>query len=224
MFEKVDDLMPGGAKASGMIAITYWLDALRYGREDDADTIDNATKFAEKAIALGDPDGFGHTVLARLRLLERRHDEALALSEEAVTRRVSCPLAHAVHGDVLHYCGKPNQAIKEIKKAVGYARINAPWMANVLAASYRDTGELMPSLSTAKEALRIDPENLDGHVVLCTDYILSESIEEARQVAQKILRIDPSFSTRRYLERQPYIDDAVLKKIASALHGAGLPD
>ena len=163
-------------------------------------------------------------MLAQLRLLEHRHDEAMALSEEAATRRVSCPLAHAVYGDVLRYCGNPRQAIKEVKKAVRYARFYAPWMANVLAASYRDTGKMPPSLACVNESLRLDPENLEGYVVLCTDYSLSKSHEDAQRVAQKILQIDPSFTIRRYVERQPYRDDAALKKIATALHEAGLPD
>jgi class 3 adenylate cyclase/TolB-like protein len=224
MFEKVDELIPGGAKASGLIAFTYWADAFRFGSEDDARSIKNAAKSAEKAIALGDPDGFGHTVLARLRLLEHRHDEALALAEEATTRRVCCPLANAVHGDVLRYYGRPNQAIKEVKKSVRYARFYAPWMANVLAASYRDLGEFKPSLSIAREALRLDPENVDGLVILCTDYILAKSNRDARQIAEKILEIDPSFSIQRYVNKQPYRNDAVLKDIATSLREAGLPN
>ncbi len=96
--------------------------------------------------------------------------------------------------------------------------------ATTLAQSYRDTGQIIPSVSVTHESLRLDPENLDGHVLLCTDYSLSNSPEDARRVGQEILRIDPSFSTPRYVETQPYKDSAALEVIVKALREAGLPD
>jgi len=223
-FEKVEELLPGNGDTYGMIAFTYWLDAFRYGDGDIAESIRQAAEYAEKAVALGDKNGFGHTVLAYLRLRDRRHDEALSLSEEAVLRRVSCPLANAVYGDVLRYRGEPDRAITEVKKAVRHARIYAPWMANVLAASYRDRGEFVPSEFAARESLRLDPENLDGHVILCTDYVLSKALVQARDVGQQILQIDPHFSVQRYIEKQPYLNDVATERIATALREAGLPD
>ena len=133
-------------------------------------------------------------------------------------------MAIGLFADVLHYCGKPGQAIEQIKRAVLRERMYPAWMANVLAGSYRDAGEIIPSLSVAKESLRLDPENLDGHIVLCTDYGLSNSLENARRVGQEILRIDPSFSTTRYVETQPYEDNASVEVIVEALREAGLPD
>ena len=56
------------------------------------------------------------------------------------------------------------------------------------------------------------------------DYSLSNSLENARRVGQEILQIDPSFLIRRYVESQPYRDDATLENIATALREAGLPD
>lgn len=223
LYKKVDALMPENADTYGMISFTYWLDAFRYGGDDQEESIKRAREYAEKSVLLGDRNGFGHTVLASLRLYERRHEDALGLAKIAVTRRVSCPLANAVYGDVLRYRGEPGRAIKEAKKAIRLSRIFAPWMANVLAASYRDSGEFTPSEFAARESLRLDPENLDGHVILCTNYVLSKSLEQAREVGQEILQIDPNFSVQRYIEMQPYQDEAVTKNIETALIKAGLP-
>ena len=183
-----------------------------------------ATALAEKAIELGDPDGFGRTVLASVRLYQRRHGEALALSESAASVRLNCPIAKAVHSNVLHFNGHHVQAIEYVKSAVKHGRIYPPWMAAVLAASYRDSGQIAPSISVANECLRIDSESLDGHVLLCTDYILSRSAHEAQRAAREILRIQPSFKISTYLETQPYKHSETSESIASALRAAGLPE
>lgn len=223
MFEELDEVLPDQPQALALLALTHWFDAFRGWSEDTPRSIERAAELAEKAVALGDPDGFGHIVMGHVRLFERRHDEALSLSGEASARRRSCPLAHGVFADVLRYCGEPGRAVKQIKKAVSHARMYPAWMANVLAGSYRDTGQISAAVAMAQEALRVDPENLGGHAILCTAYGLANAREDAHRVAEKMLTIDPSFSIRRYLEGEPYKDRGALEVIVKALRDVGLP-
>ncbi|MCK5363045.1 MAG: hypothetical protein KAR22_08765, partial [Gammaproteobacteria bacterium] len=85
-------------------------------------------------------------------------------------------------------------------------------------------GQIAPSVAVANECLRLDPENLDAHVLLCTDYSMSNSADDARRVAQEILSIKPAFSISAYIETQPYRDNRTLEGIVGALREAGLPD
>jgi tetratricopeptide (TPR) repeat protein len=224
IFEELNQILPDAPQALALIAFTHWLDVMRGYSDDSAKSIETATSYAEKAIDLGDVDGFGHVVLGSVRLYQRRHEEALQLTDKAVTVRVSCPLARAVHSNVLHFNGQHDQAIKNIKSAVKHARIYPPWMANLLSASYRDKGQIDSSISMANECLRLDPENLDGHVLLCTDFVMSGAVDDARKVTAEILRIDPSFSISGYVERQPYKDSETLDSVVGALREAGIPD
>lgn len=224
IFVEVNQRLPESPQALAMIAYTHWLDVMRGWSDDPVQSIELATANAEMAIERGDRDGFGHVVLASVRLFQSQHDEALVLSEKAVTVRRNCPLATAVHSNVLHFNGQNDRAIKGIKSAVKRARIYPPWMANLLSASYRESGEIERSIAIANECLRLDPENLDGHILLCTDYILSNAVDDARNVAQDILSIDPFFSISAYLQRQPYRDPEALQRLARALRDAGLPD
>jgi len=224
IFEELREILPDSPQALALMAYTNWLDVTRGWSNDPVKSIARATFQAEKAVELGDPDGFGHVLLGSVRLFQRQHDEALALSEKGASIRISCPLAAAVHSNVLHFNGKNDQAIKSVKSAIKHARIYPPWMANVLSASYRDSGQIAPSISVANEILRLDPQNLDGHVLLCTDYSLSNSVDDAHRVAQEILNIEPSFSVSTYMETQPYKDSKTLEDIVGALRDAGLPD
>ncbi len=223
-FEELNEICPGSPQAVALMAFTNWVDVLRGWSSEPDQSMERAATQAEEAIELGDPDGFGHIVLGSVRLFQRRHDEALALSEEAVSVRTSCPLARAVRSNVLHFNGQHDRAIKNVKTAVKHARIYPPWMANVLSASYRDSGQIAPSVAVANESLRLDPENLDAHVLLCTDYSMSNSTDDARRVAQEILSIEPSFSISAYAETQPYKDSETLEGIVGALRDAGLPE
>lgn len=224
IFEELGEILPDSPQAPALIAFTNWVDAMRGWSDDPAQSIERAATQAEKAIELGDLDGFGHLVLGSVRLFQRQHEEALALSEKAVSVRSCCPLAIAVYSNVLHFNGQHDRAIKNIKTAVKHARIYPAWVANVLSASYRDSGRIAPSISVANECLRLDPENLEGHVLLCTNYSLSNSVDDARKVAQEILSIEPSFSISAYVETQPYKDSKTLQGIVGALRDAGLPD
>ncbi len=223
-FEELNEICPGSPQALALMAFTNWVDVLRGWSSEPDQSMERAATQAEEAIELGDPDGFGHIVLGSVRLFQGRHDEALALSEEAVSVRTSCPLARAVHSNVLHFNGQHDRAIRNVKTAVKHARIYPPWMANVLSASYRDSGQIAPSVAVANECLRLDPENLDAHVLLCTDYSMSNSADDARGVAQEILSIKPAFSISAYIETQPYRDNRTLEGIVGALREAGLPD
>ena len=224
IFQEVSDLLPDSPQGLAVIALTYWLEVMRGYSDDAARSMASAADYAQRAIELGDYDGFGHVVLGSVRLYQRKHEEALALSEKARGIRINCPLARAVHSNVLHFSGQQDQAIKDIKTAVKHARIYPPWMAHVLSASYRDTGRLESSIAIANECLRLNPEDLDGLVLLCTGYVLSDAIDEARKVAQDILHVEPTFTIAGYIERQPYKDESTLVGVVEALRGAGLPD
>ncbi len=224
IFEQLTEMLPDSPQALALAAYTNWLGVMRGWSKDPAQSIERATALAQKSIERGDPDGFGRIVLASVRLFQRRHDEALTLSEGAVSVRQSCPLSKGVYANVLHFNGDPVQAIENVKRAVKHARIYPPWMAALLAASYRDIGQMAQSICVANECLRADPDNLDGYVLLCTDYSLSNSAHEAQKVAREILRIHPSFKISAYLETQPYKDSKTLETIAGALREAGLPE
>jgi tetratricopeptide (TPR) repeat protein len=133
-------------------------------------------------------------------------------------------VARAVHANVLNYIGEHERAIEYCKAALKHARLYPPWMVNLLSASYRDNGQLPASINVASECLRLDPENLDTHVLLCTDYHFSGQHDEAMRVANEIASRDPSFSVSEYVATLPSKDVATLERIAEALHDSGLSD
>ena len=99
-----------------------------------------------------------------------------------------------------------------------------PWMISNVVAALRDNGQIEASISTANEALKLFPEDLDLLVALCTSYELSSLLAEAEKLASQILDIDPTFSISQYANGQPYSDRSVLNCIVESLKRAGLPE
>lgn len=223
MLEKLDEVEPDLPLCLGMIALTHWRDAKFGWSEDAAESLRKASQYAQRTIDLGDPEGFGHAIIGHALVHQRRHDAALESSLEALSRRPSCPLANGLLAEVMQYCGEPHRAVMQIREAMRLVRVFPPWMINTLAASLRDNDELADSISAANQAVRLFPDEPDGLAILCCDYGLSASLDEAQKVGRHLRRVDPSFSISRYAESQPYKDKAVVDRIVEGLSRAGLP-
>jgi class 3 adenylate cyclase/tetratricopeptide (TPR) repeat protein len=163
------------------------------------------------------------THLRDAQFYQRRHQEALNSCSEALARRPSCPMANGLLAEVMQFCGEPGQAIAQIRNAIRHVRASPPWMINILAASFRDNDDIDAAISTAKEAVRLFPDELYGRVVLCGALALVTAEGAAAELAQEIVRIDPSFTISRYAETLPYEDKATLDRITEGLDRAGLP-
>jgi hypothetical protein len=97
-------------------------------------------------------------------------------------------------------------------------------MINVLAAAYRDCGEVELSIPAAKESVRLDPLKNDARLILCSDYEFAADHDQARLIADEIIAGDPAFHLSAYAKSQPYKSLAPLERVIEALREAGLPD
>jgi tetratricopeptide (TPR) repeat protein len=155
--------------------------------------------------------------------LHRRHEEALADCYKAVELRPNCPTANSYLANVLHYCGRPTEAIAKLKEAIRITPVYPPWYMALLAAAYRESGQLAQSITAARHGIRLSPADLEPRLALCSAYVLAGQLQQARQAAQEIVAIDPTFSTGRYLADQPFKEDRTAQRLADSLREAGLP-
>lgn len=224
MFEEVSRLEPNSGTAPSIIALTHWLDAISGWTDNVEQSMAQAVRWAEKSTEFQDHNGFGSVTLGQIKLLEGKHNEALTHAQEAGSIRCNCPLSHGQLANVLNYCGDAPAAVKSARYALNLTRIYPVWMINVLAAAYRDSGELNLSIAAAKEAARLDPKQTAARAILCSDYVLADRLDEARSMAREIVAIDPGFRLSSYARSQPYKDPEVLDDLIQVLRGAGLPD
>jgi class 3 adenylate cyclase/TolB-like protein len=224
MFEELTRVQPESVLGPSNISVTHWLDAFFGWTDPSAGSIEQAACWAKKAMEYEDNNGIGHAVFGHLQLLEGKYDEALAICSKGIELRSSCPLAHGLLGLVLNYTGDARAAIKRVREALQLERVYPAWMINVLATAYRDCGEVELSIPAAKEAMRLDPQQNDARLILCSDYNLAADHDQAQRVAAEIIASDPTFRLSTYAKSQPYKTQAPLERVLEALREAGLPD
>jgi adenylate cyclase len=169
-------------------------------------------------------NGIGHAVFGHLQLLDGKYDEALATCSKGAELRASCPLAHGLLGLVLNFCGDAEAAVKSVREALQLEKVYPAWLIDILAAAYRDCGDVELSIPAAKESIRLNPQNNDARLILCSDYTLAADQDQARRVADEIIASDPAFCLSTYAKSQPYKNPAMLERLVIALREAGLPD
>ncbi|NIO40642.1 MAG: tetratricopeptide repeat protein [Burkholderiales bacterium] len=223
-FERVAKLAPHTSLGPTYVAFSHWWDAFRGWSDAPSQSLDLAAEWAEKAIAMEDCDGQAHHVMAHVLLLRREHDEALELAQQSVSLRPQCANANGHLGNILYYYGKPGEAAERMKRAIRNTPVYAPWFVDVLAASYKEDGQLDNATAAAREALRLKPDDLDARLILIDAYQAAGRNARAHEIAQELLAIDPDFSLARWSELQPYREGAVLTRIVASLRRAGLPE
>ncbi len=223
-FERVTRLAPDSALGPTHVAFSHWWDAFRGWSDSPSRSLDLAGEWAAKAITMEDADGQAHAVMAHVHLLRREHDKALEVAQQAVFIRPQCVHANGHLGNILYYYGKPVEAAERVKRAIRNTPVYSPWLVDILAASYKEAGQLDNATAAAREALRLKPDDVDARFVLIGAYQAAGRHERAREIAEQVLAVNPDFSLAAWSARQPYREPATLTRIVESLRTAGLPE
>ena len=224
LFEELTRVQPDSVVGPSYVSVTHWMDAFFDWTDPASGSMEQAATWAKKAMEYEENNGIGHAVFGHLQLLDGNYDEALATCSMGAKLRSSCPLAHGLLGLVLTYCGDAKSAVKSVKEALQLEKDYPVWLIDILAAAYRDCGDVELSIPAAKESLRLNPRNNDARLILCSDYKLAAEHDQARRVADEIIASDPAFRLSDYAKSHPYKNSAALDRLMNVLRDAGLPD
>jgi adenylate cyclase len=162
-------------------------------------------------------------VLAHVRLLDREFEAALEAGRRALLIRPGCANANGFFGNVLHYCGEQIDAITHIRKGIRLQPVYPPFFASTLATAYLATRQAESASAVAKEALRLNPRDLQSRFVLVVASQLAGNPALARVFAGEMLHMETGFSVRQYCNDQPYRDPATIHALVETGLAAGLP-
>jgi len=88
--------------------------------------------------------------------------------------------------------------------------------------AYREMGWYEESITAYKKAIRRQPDNLFGYLVLTATYSLLGREDEAHAAVAEILRIIPKFSLYYFAKTRLHIDPANTGSYIDALRKTGL--
>jgi adenylate cyclase len=204
---------------AGITMMDVWLGISKSPK----DSLMKAIELAQKATSLNDSLAGAHSLLGFLYVQVREHEKGIAAGERALERAPNSADAHSFLAQMLNFSGRPEEAIAHNEKAFRLNPIAPPSFYYIHAAhTYRLTARYEDAVKMCKELLSRWPNNVPAHVQLVLGYTAWGHNEEARAVAQNLLRIDPKFSAQQFVNAMPYKDPALSAKTLELMHKASL--
>ena len=221
MFKEAIALDPNYSAAYQNLAWTHIFDVGYGWTKSRAKSLEKASEFAEKALALDDSQAYAYAALSAVHVQKGELKEAVALREKAVALVPNSANYHALLGlGILWMGGRTDEAIQEFKIANRLDPFPPNWILYYLGVAYRVKGEYDKAIEIFKKVIKRNPDYLLSHLGLAACYGLQGREEEARASATEVLRIRPNFSIAKI--KSPYRDPADKSRTLEVLRKAGL--
>ncbi|MHC4791913.1 MAG: adenylate/guanylate cyclase domain-containing protein, partial [Planctomycetota bacterium] len=228
LFKQAVELDPNYAFAWISIAWTHLLD-FRYGWGDSrAESLKTGIEIVKKASALDDTQSEVHSFWNVAYLFQRQYEKAIAEGKQAVALGPSDATSHILLSMALHFAGNFEESIFHANKAMRLSPYYPTWYLKYLAMSYCMAGAYEKAIAPLKKAIeraKVERGQLvPPHIHLVHTFVGLGQIEEAKALADTVLKLDPNFSLGNWQKSLFYKDPADLDRHLNALRKAGLPE
>jgi adenylate cyclase len=223
-FERALEINPAFTPALSMLGLTL-TDQARFGWEKDrAATYDAAMDCAARALAADPGCGEAYLVIGYVCIFQRRHDEAVAAGEKAVTFTPSGWGAYHMAGMYHGYAGNFRKAAlyEEQAQRLSPLHLNVSMVDEARARFH--LGDFAAARDTALRVLAEKPRWLTAQTILVAALWNLGSEDEARVIARELLVRHPDFSISRWARGLPYRRQEDLDTLLTPLRRAGLPE
>jgi adenylate cyclase len=220
--EEAIALDPEHSLLYAMLATTHFMDLYYQSSESPLVSFAQASKNTKKALALDNESSVAHFALSHLYLARKEHDKAIAAIERAIALNPNGAYNYTQLGWVLTCSGRAEEAIKILGKAMRLNPIPPPQYLHLFGISYQLLGRYEDSIEMEKMVLKRAPNHVFANINLTAAYSASGREEEARQQAEKLLELDPTFSLDKCVEMLPLKDKAEVERFIDYLRKAGL--
>ena len=223
-FERALEINSVFTPALYMLGFTL-TDQARFGWEKDrAASYEAALDCATRALAADPGCGEAYTVISYVRTFQRRHGEAVAAGEKAITLSPSGTVAYHMAGMSHGYAGNCRKAALYEEQAHRLCPIHQnQYMVDEARARFH-LSDFMAARDIASRVLTEKPRWLTAHSVLVAALWSLGSEDEARVVAKELLVRHPNFSVGRWARGLPYRRQEDLDTLLNPLRMAGLPE
>lgn len=218
---RVDPLYAGAWDGLGW---TYFLDAWHGWTPTPDESMRQALEFAKRAVELDPKRGRAYALLGVITLMSGDHDAAIGNFERARQYSPGDAEAAALMAYALTYTGDLERAEAAIRQAARLSPNSPEWYRWTLARVDRLRGNLPAAAEALARKLPDFPESIVPRVELVLTYVGIGRRQDARAMANEILRIDPPFSVSTWARTQPYADRSIVQREMQALRLAGLPE
>ena len=217
------ELDPNFAPPHSGLSLAALADYISNWAPDPALALDEAEKWARRAIGLSDREPSSHLALGSVLLYRRDHEGALAEFHRMIAIEPNFAQGHSATGLALMYAGRPTEAIKAIATAM---RLD-PHYASIVLHFLAQTNFSLEKYETAAQLLvdRIarNPATDASRMLLASCYGHLGRVDQARATWAELLKVNPEFSVMQRARVLPYKNPGDFERIVEGLAKASLP-
>ncbi len=186
------------------------------------EALQKALELAETAVKL-DSSSLNRSLLSLVYSFLQNSEEALSEAEKAITLSPNSALAYDCMGAALLVAERFHEAIPMLQKSLRLSPIPISSVVLLrLGLAYRCTGQYEDAIDAYKRAVKLYPSNLAGHAILACTYATVGRDTESHVEAAEVLKIDPNFSSERFIKAVSIKNRAILEQALNDLQKAGL--
>lgn len=186
--------------------------------------LDSGLDCGNRALELDPLCADAYALLGHCYLSKGGYDQAIAMSERAVTLAPNHAEILALSTIVQNKSGRPERSLELIKKAMRLSPSYPGWFRWALGMAYRLTGQTDEAITAFEAAIKCEPDFLSLHVSLASTYGELGQRKNAEKPVSEILRLDPNFSIKKYIAGLSYRNPREIERFEGGLRKAGLPE
>lgn len=185
-----------------------------------------AARAAEMAIEHDRNDAMALAIYGHTRsFLRRDYDTAMVFLNRAIDAGPSCARAWGLNSLTCQYLGDTRNAVPRAEQSLRLSPIgpDAFWHEHVLSQAHYVGGNYADAVSWGRLSAAHNGGNLSNLRTLISSLVAVGQMEQAREVARRVLRLDPEFHLAEFRARTPLSGD-LRDTFVERLRKAGLPD
>lgn len=161
--------------------------------------IAEAEKKVTEALALEPNDAMAHYVLATVRALQGRMEEAIAENNSALELDPNFAMANGLKGRLYTFTGRAELAIEPNLRALALSPRESRrfvWM-NYIGQAYMLLGKYQDSIEWYETSVAISPFNLEANLNLAAAYAQLGNMDKAVEAKTRALKINSEYKIQR---------------------------
>ena len=223
MYQRAIELDASYAVPHAGLAATAVSDYVSDWADDPGAELDQAERWARRALELDESEPFAHMALGHVLLWRRDHDGALAEFRSMIALDPNFAQGHSATGLALMYAGGAAEALEAFALSKRLDPHYPSIVLHYLAQANFSLGNCGTAAKQLLERIARTPGTDSSRMMLAACYGHLGRVEEARAAWAELLKVNPDFSLEQRERVLPYKDPRDFARIADGLAKAGLP-
>ena len=222
MYRRAIELDPTYAVPHAGLAATGVSNYVSDWADDPDAELDQAERWARRALELDDSEPFAHMALGHVMLWRRDHDGALAEFRSMIALDPNFAQGYAATGLALMYAGRAAEALEPFALAMRLDPHYPSIVLHYVAQANFSLGNYGTAAKQLTQRIARTPGTDSSRMMLAAGYGHLGRAEEARAIWAELMKVNPEFSLAQRERVLPYKDPRDFARIAEGLAKAGL--